>query len=410
MASSGRQRFQDRVLGFKMNSWLANTELVFPSYVRLAPGARHQIPELAAHYGKRVFLICGSRSIEKQGIASELADQLVKRQTEVVRLAVPSREPEVSDVQSLIAQLKSLRAGTSDVLVALGGGSTIDLTKAAAALVHNLGSHHVTDFLEGVGKGLNIEAAPLTVIAAPTTSGTGAEATKNAVISCYDPLFKKSLRDPRMVPRVAIIDPELTATLPFETTVHTSLDALTQLIESYLSRKSTPLTRTLALEGLTVLWPAVSQLESSELTIASRTALAYGAFVSGVCLTNSGLGLAHGVAAGLGVHAKVPHGLACAVMLPVALRFNSNLPTIDLSPLAAACGFSGNSSYSATSQFIGAIEELVGRLKIPSRLSQLGITRAQIPGLAHSSQGSSMSGNPREITVSELEQLLDEMQ
>ncbi len=161
----------------------------------------------------------------------------------VVPLATIAHEPLVADVDAAVDRLLESDPCAGDLVVAVGGGSAIDLAKAVAALATNRHGHGVTDFLEGVGKGLKIEVPPLPVLAMPTTAGTGSEATKNAVISSTDPPFKKSLRSELMVPRIVVIDPEMTVSLPPDVTAHTGMDAITQLIESYLSRRAQPIPR-----------------------------------------------------------------------------------------------------------------------------------------------------------------------
>ncbi len=142
-------------------------------------------------------------------------------------------------------------------MLALGGGAAIDLAKAAGAMVANDQSATVKDYLENVGRDLQIVNPPLPVLAMPTTAGTGAEATKNAVISSYDPPFKKSLRDDRLMPRVALVDPELTVSVPRNVTAASGMDAITQLFESYISRKAKPIPQALAVHGLKMAIPSI---------------------------------------------------------------------------------------------------------------------------------------------------------
>src|SRR4029453_1065020 len=156
-------------------------------------------------------------------------------------------EPLVDDVDRCAAFLRESRAGPGDLLLAVGGGAAIDLAKTAAALVTQDTTNSVLDYLEGVGKGLKIVNAPLPVLAMPTTAGTGSEATKNAVISSYDPPFKKSLRSELMVPRIVLVDPELSTSVSPEVTAHTGMDAITQLIESLISRRARPISISLCL-------------------------------------------------------------------------------------------------------------------------------------------------------------------
>jgi len=268
----------------------------------------------------------------------------------------------------------------------------------------------VKDYLENGGRDLKRVHDPLPVMAMPTTAGTGAEATRNAVISCYDPPFKKSLRSEKILPRFALVDPELTVSVPPEVTAASGMDAITQLIESYLSRKAQPIPRALAVDGLKKAIPAIAEAVSSGRSQPARENMAHAAMISGMCLANSGLGMAHGVAAALGVHCRVAHGTACALMLPVALRVNRQVRQAEFARLAHILFGKGPSTSveEAADLFIAEISALCDRVGVPRRLSQLGVTAGQIPALVRDSRGSSMSGNPRELSDEELTKILEE--
>lgn|SRR5487761_1887353 len=383
-------------------------DFLAPPKIVFGWGRRQEAGRLASELGRRAFVVCGSRTLEASGALDEVLASLRREGLEVVRLANLSREPLVGDVDEAVERLRE--AGDGDLLLAMGGGSAIDLAKAAAALATNRDRTTIRDYLEGVGRELEITRAPLPVMALPTTGGTGTEATKNAVISSYDPPFKKSLRSERMVPRVVLVDPELTVPVPPATTAWTGMDAITQLIESYLSRWARPLPRSLAMDGLRRALPALPQAVRDGACRASREAMAHAALVSGLALANSGLGLAHGVAAALGVHARVAHGLACAVMLPVALRVNRSQCEKELADLArGALGGAWNSDGEAADAFIDAIDRLATTIGVPRRMSELGVRREQIPDLVAGSRGNSMNGNPVQLADDELGRVLDEI-
>jgi alcohol dehydrogenase class IV len=249
------------------------------------------------------------------------------------------------------------------------------------------------------------------MMAIPTTAGTGSEATKNAVISSYDPKFKKSLRSDLMVPDVVLVDPELTVTVSPETTAYSGMDAITQCIESYISKRSQPIPRALALQGTRLAVPSIVDAVNDPHSRQARSRMSHAALLSGIALANSGLGMAHGVAAALGVHCKIPHGLACAVMLPVALRVNQTVAQRRLAELALECGHGTDDSSDAqlVEEFIERIEAICQSVNIPSKLSGLGVTKSQLPEIVKSSRGNSMSGNPRELTDDELQEILEGM-
>jgi alcohol dehydrogenase class IV len=382
--------------------FFANARLLF------GWGRRTEAGSLARSLGERAFLVTGSRALERQGVIEEIASSLRQAELEVVSLAGVSREPEVADVDRAVDNILVHGPRAGDIVVAVGGGSAIDLAKAVAALATNRQGTSVADFLEGVGKGLKIETPPLPVLALPTTAGTGSEATKNAVISSTNPPYKKSLRSELMIPRAVLIDPELTVGLPPHVTAHTGMDAITQLIESYISRRAQPIPQALALDGLARALPAIERAVTNGSDRPAREAMAYAAYLSGVALANSGLGFAHGVAAALGIHCGMPHGLACAMMLPTALRINRDVRTVELARLWTLVDPASRlSNGDAADRFIEHIAGIARRIGIPSRLSAVGVDRAAIPALVKSSRGNSMDGNPRDVSDEELTQLLE---
>jgi alcohol dehydrogenase class IV len=391
-------------------------EFVVPSQIVFGWGRRRDAGLLARSLGKRAFVVCGSRTLEQSAEWTGLFDSLRDAGVEAVPLCTISREPLVEDVDETLARLRALRADSGDLLLGFGGGSAIDLAKGAAALVTNRPGGSVREYLEGVGSGLTLVEPPLPLLAIPTTAGTGAEATKNAVISSCDPPFKKSLRSARMIPRIALIDPELTTSVSPRVTAWSGMDAITQLIESAISRRATPATWQLAMDGLAGAVPMLLEAFHHGTSRAARTVLSRAALLSGVALANSGLGMAHGVAAALGVHCQTPHGLACATLLPLALRANLSHPeTVErLAMLAPRVleefepGRHPLASREASLALVERIERLLGELKIPRRLSELGVARDQIPAIVRDSRGNSMSANPRDIGDGELTWIIEE--
>jgi alcohol dehydrogenase class IV len=267
----------------------------------------------------------------------------------------------------------------------------------------------VRDYLEGVGKGLQLDVPPLPILAVPTTAGTGTEATRNAVISSTSPPFKKSLRSERLVPRIALVDPELTVSNPPSVTANSGMDAVTQLLESYFSRKAQPIPQALALSGLEGVVPALREAHRNRESRSAREKLAMAAMLSGMALANSGLGLAHGVASALGCHLGTPHGLACAVLLPIALRVNATVCLALFPQLSGPIlGRSIADPEAARDAILAEIDALGRDLAIPRRLSEIGVRKEQIPTLVQASRGSSMSGNPRDLSDDELAAILEE--
>lgn len=387
-----------------------------PQRIVFGWGRRTEVGSLAKSLGRRALLVVGSRTLERSGAIKELTAAITAAGIEAVPLGVISHEPLTTDVDDAVMKAKQAGASDGDFLLAIGGGSAIDLAKAVAAMVvqpYDAATGlppRIVDYLEGVGRGYKLTAAPLPILAMPTTGGTGTEATKNAVISSYEPAFKKSLRDERLVPRIVLVDPELSVGLSPQTTAWTGMDAITQLIEAFITKNSRPIPQALCLEGLRLALPAVETVVRDGANRTAREAMAQAALFSGMALANSGLGLAHGVAAALGVHCRVAHGLACAVMLPAALEANRDGSQADLARLARyALDLNEPDDRAAAQALIDRVGELCRKLSVPRRLSELGVAREQLPALVSGSQGNSMNGNPRTISTDELATILERM-
>ncbi|MDR0609906.1 MAG: iron-containing alcohol dehydrogenase [Planctomycetaceae bacterium] len=381
--------------------------LIFPHKIVFGVGCRRDLGVLAKPFGDRAILIVGSRTLEQLGIIRQLIANLETSGISILSTETISHEPETADVDRLVDRLRNSLL-PNDFVIAIGGGAALDLGKAAAALLPQTQNAPVQDYLEGVGRGLKLESDPLPLIALPTTAGTGAEATKNAVISSYHPPFKKSLRDDRMMPRLALIDPELSLHCPLKVTAESGMDAVTQLFESYVSRRHQPVTDTLVEQGLPLAFDALPKLVRQPDDLESRNKIAHAALLSGMALANAGLGMAHGIAPSLGVHCRIPHGAACALMLPSTLRTNAAVCSNRYARLARLL-LPIDSTISddiATEKLISNVEEICRLLGVPQRLSDLGINSSMIPDLARDSKGTSMSGNPRELSDQEIEEVL----
>jgi len=412
---------------------LAAYDFATPPLIRFGAGRIAEIGAAVAQLGRRAWIIGGGRSLAASGARERIDASLRASGIDSRIIATSGGEPTVDQVAAALAGIASEnRDGV--VMVAVGGGATIDLAKAVAALATNMpaglasgpdrDAHldtFVVDHLEGVGRGLTIGQWPLPVVAVPTTAGTGAEATRNAVISCPRRRFKKSMRSPMMVPRVALVDPDLTASCDPTTIAASGLDCITQLIESFICRFKQPLPQCLVLESLPRALHALPRLllnkpdgddpqHWTDSRAADRAAMSHAALLSGMALTNSGLGMAHGVAAALGIGCGTPHGLACAVMLPAAMRVNRKAAEHDFARLERAVDPAAPSDDPAAADaFMERIERLCLASGMPHRLSELGVFADQIDWLAENSGGASMRGNPVTLTPAELRGVLAAM-
>ena len=387
-----------------------NFELTFPRQVVFGSGRVAELGGLIAAFAQRAFVLTGSRALERTGQLGRILERLTEAGVGAVVIDCQTREPQVEDVNRCAERIAGHGPGAGDCLLAVGGGSAIDLAKGVAARLAHPEAGDIVEFLEGVGTGRRLTRETLPLVAVPTTAGTGAEATRNAVLSSLSPPFKKSLRSEKLLPRLVVVDPELTLWLPATVTATTGLDAITQLVESYVSCRATPITRSLVATGLPGAVPALSRAYREPGHLPSRETLARAALLSGMALANSGLGLAHGVAAALGIEAGVPHGLACAVLLPVAMRFNRPHRPEDFAQLGEWLSGRGHESPSAAAEAgVQAVESLLSELGIPRRLRELGVARERLPELARQSQGNSLSGNPVPVEPDVLLRVLEEV-
>lgn len=384
-------------------------ELLTPRQIVFGWGRRRELGKLAAELGNRVFIITGSRTLENNGQIDAIREELQTSNLKVIDVGTIHQEPQVEDVDRCVSDLARHEPGNGDMVLGIGGGSALDLAKAVSAVAVQDNASSVKDYLEGVGAGLKIAVPPLPMIAMPTTSGTGSEATKNAVISSYDPPFKESLRSPEMMPRLVVVDPELTVDCPPHVTAHSGLDAITQLIESYLSRRATPMTDTLALAGLEGVAEALPVAFDNGQSRAARERMSQAALLSGLALANSGLGMAHGVAAALGAVCKVSHGLACAVMLPCAMRVNAEVVPERVTKVGELLAGRQMDESKCIATAFDVIDQLLDTLQVPKQLRQLGCKPEHMKDLVRISRGNSMNGNPKELSDDELTNILEAM-
>ncbi len=275
-----------------------------------------RVGELAAGLGRRAAVLRGGDHLDRSGAVHRLAASCAEHGVSMIQERI-SGEPTVEQVDEATARA---RAAGCDLVIGIGGGSALDAAKAVAGLLTNPGS--ALDYLEVVGSGKPIAHPAAPVIAIPTTAGTGTEVTRNAVLTCVEQGVKASLRSPYLLPRVALVDPALTHSVPPGVTASTGLDALTQLIEPYVSVRAQPLTDALALAGIRAVARSLRRAVLDGTDVQARDDMAVASLMGGLCLANSGLGAVHGLAAPLGATVSVPHGVACAVLLPHVMAAN----------------------------------------------------------------------------------------
>lgn len=356
--------------------------------------ARQAGPSLAA-LGSRVFVVHGRDAAR----AAPVMDGVQAEGLAVLGHACP-REP---TLEMLDAALAAARAFGADCVLGLGGGAAMDLAKAVAALIPG---GEAMDHLEVVGRGLPLRRAPVPFVAMPTTSGTGSEVTKNAVIDVTDARRKVSLRDDRMVARVAIVDPALTDGCPRGVTLASGLDALTQVIEPYVSTRANPWTDAICRDAIPRAIPALRRLMTQE-DPEARDQIAWASLCGGLALANAGLGAVHGIAGPAGGLSGAAHGAICGALLPHVLAANVAAVGKD-GPHAArlaevkamlAAGFE-------TDDGIAALAAFARGAGLPS-LTAMGVTADMHAELAEAAMvGSSMKSNPVVLPPETLREVL----
>lgn len=381
--------------------------------IEFGSGVIARLPEIILQFGQQVLLVTGSHSFQSSFHWKALLKDLNKHQINYQHCTI-NGEPSPQMVDDYVAEFSK---NNIDVVVAIGGGSTLDAAKAIAGLLKIKRS--VMDYLEGVGPELKYEGPSVPFIAVPTTAGTGSEATKNAVLSVQGrDGFKKSFRDDKLVAEYAIIDPELLKTCTPELIAANGMDALTQLMESYVSLKANPITDALAVSGLSAVRDGLIEwYDHGENAKAAHEKMAYAALISGVTLAQTGLGSVHGLAAPLGAFYPVPHGVVCGTLMATATEMNiqamierepKNLALGKYVHLAdVLCKKKHTSRESAWEAMIICLTEWTERMQLPV-LSQFGVSQSGLDHIVEHSRGSSMKTNPIVLTNNEIRLILEQ--
>lgn len=373
-------------------------EFATATRILFGAGSAREAAAQATRLGTRPLIVTGKDTARAAFLSESLPDSLT--------FAIHG-EPSVDAVRDGLARA---RESGRDVVIAIGGGSAIDAGKAIAALINNSGDP--LDYLEIIGQGRPLEQPAVPFIAVPTTAGTGSEVTRNAVLSSRPHRVKASLRSPYMLPRLAVVDPELTLSLPPAVTAATGLDALTQLMEAYVSCRANPLTDAVCLEGLRHAAQSLRRAYHEASDLEARSCMCLASLFSGLALANAGLGAVHGFAAPIGGMFDAPHGAVCAALLPHAVAINLRAlrsrepenPALQRYDTAARI-LTGDAG-AAASDLVAALRELVEELRIPP-LSTYGVREADVSAVAEAaSRASSMKGNPLTLTPEELRELL----
>ncbi len=365
-------------------------------------GTVGEVAPAAKAMGARALLVSG-RLAER---AARLRAELQAAGMACCGLSV-EREPTVELIQGGVEQARAERC---DLVIAMGGGSALDAGKAIAALLTNCGD--LLDYLEVIGRGQPLRALGAPFIAIPTTAGTGTEVTRNAVLASSPHRVKVSLRSPLMLARLAVIDPELTLGLPPDVTARTGLDALTQLIEPYVSTRANPMTDGFCVEGFARVCRSLRRAYHDGRDRAARWDMSVASLLSGLALANAGLGVVHGFAGPVGGMFDAPHGAVCAALLPHGIELNiralraRNPSSEVLTRYDTVARLLTGRPQARAEDAIEWVSEICRELQIPP-LRAYGVRDQDIPALVEKArQASSMKGNPVTLTPEELGEIL----
>ncbi|MBN1579497.1 MAG: iron-containing alcohol dehydrogenase [Anaerolineae bacterium] len=373
-----------------------------PTTIVTGTGCLQELGERAVQFGSKAMLVCGVHSLQASGQLDRTLGLLWGSGVKTTVYAAVSGEPTLDMVQ---AGLERARDHTAELIIGIGGGSAMDAAKAIAGLFTHPGTVH-----EYHTKERTIGGGGLPWIAIPTTAGTGAEVTKNAVLS--DPVHHKkdSLRHDTWFANLALVDPELTLTASPEITAASGSDALTQAIESYTSVAANPVTDALAIQATARIGRALEQACCNGQDLDARADMIYGSLLAGMALANARLGGVHGMAHPLGHRYNIPHGTVCGLLLPYTMAYNVDYATNKYAHVAQLIGVdtAGMDTHTAAEQAVESIRALFARIGIPGKLAPFGVKRQDFPTIiAESLPSGSLKHNPRPLAAQDIEAILN---
>lgn len=381
--------------------------------IEFGSGVFSRTAELTGQFGRRALIVTGAMSFPVSERWHQLLQQFSTLGISYEHVSIAG-EPSPEMVDDAVNEYAPANI---EVVVGIGGGSAMDAAKAIAGLLRVKQS--VMDFLEGVGPEMPYKGPAVPLIAVPTTAGTGSEATKNSVLSRQGSAgFKKSFRDDRLVAEIAIVDPDLLSTCPGDVIAANGMDALTQLIESYVSTKTNVFTDALGISGLRAARDGLVRLYQSKGADAqARERMAYASLISGINLAQTGLGSVHGLASPLGAFYPVPHGVVCGTLLAAATEMNINAMLERETDNAAIKRYARISEvlsqrrFKSTSEALDKLVELLQQWTYDlqlEKLSRYGLESSALDHVVEHSRGSSMKTNPIILSDEEIKAILVE--
>jgi len=372
-----------------------------PTELVTGPGALDQIGSGAARFGKRALLVSGGGSARRSGILDRASSLLSVAGIEVTLFDRVAHEPDLTMIESGISLARS--AGC-DLVVGLGGGSVLDTAKAVAGLATLPGS--VADYHAG----RTIESSGLPFLAIPTTAGTGAEVTRNAVLIDPETRVKKSIRDDRWFARVAIVDPQVMVSMPPNVTASTGSDALCQAIEAFTSIAASAVTDALAMQAIERVGKGLSRAYHQGSDLEAREDMAYASLMAGIAMANARLGGVHGMAHPLGSHYHIPHGVVCGLLLPYTMAYNLSYAEDKYARVGRLLGDKRphETTAEAAAAAVTLVRDLLAEIGIPAHLRQYGVKRENLSTIVEESLPSgSLKHNPRPLGAEDVRKILE---
>jgi alcohol dehydrogenase class IV len=361
-----------------------------------------ELPNEAKDFGKNVLIVTGKHSMIENGVLQRV--NILLRGSGFSPVFFSEVEPEPS-IETIARGLAMARSEEADWVIGLGGGSAMDAAKVIAGLYHC--EQDAQYYFDG---GL-VEKEGIPLVTIPTTAGSGAEVTFNAVLSDGRNRIKQSIRDPKLAAKIAIVDPQLTLSAPDLVTIYTGADALVQGIEAYVSKGANALTDIYALAAIERLGKNLLQVHQDSQNVTARIEMSMGSLMAGIALSVARLGAVHGLAHSIGVRTGKPHGLVCATLLVPVMRFNLAVSHEKFAKIAEVFGakLPGGDSIDAGAFAIKNIMSLLRKLGLPVHIDSLGIAETDFPKIIEESINSgSMKANPRKVTTEDLLNILRE--
>ena len=374
-------------------------EFRIPPVIIYGRGALARAGEQARRFGSRALVVCGRTATRGAGLAQRLLGILADAGVEAAVFDQVEPEPSAATVDACV---EAARAARAQAVIGIGGGSPLDVAKAAAG-IFTLGGR-AAEYQPPTSKPIDRPGLPF--IGLPTTAGTASEITQNAVIKSPTLNVKIGMRSPHWVPAVAIVDPALTDSMPPELTARTGVDVLTHALEGYVSRRATPVTDALAMKAMELVGRFLVRAAQDGGDLEARDGMALASMTAGMAFANTGVGAAHSLAHPLGAQHGVPHGTACALLLPYVMEYNLDAAG---DKFAQAARVLEPGLVEATPRAgVRAVRELTRRLGLPQTLADVGVTREELAAMV---PGTMLSGalktNPREVTEQDALRLLE---